>query len=385
LSQPIESYGFIGNMVSGALVGRDGSIDWLCLPHFDSDACFAALLGTPEQGRWLIAPPGDLKKTQRRYLPGTAILETTFETTEGVVAVTDFMPLTDDENYVDVVRLVRGVRGKVQMRMELIVRFGYGTIVPWVRRQDFGIRAIAGPDALELHTPVDLHGEDFTTVGEFSVGEGATVPFVLAYYPSHRPGARSRDWRQSLEQTEQFWAEWSERCHYECGPAPHWRDAVVRSLITLKCLTFQPTGGTIAAPTTSLPELPGGVRNWDYRFCWIRDATLILYALLTSGCRQEADAWREWLVRAAAGRPAELQAIYGIAGQRRLPELELPWLPGYEYSRPVRIGNAAFEQLQLDVYGELMDAMHVGRKFELETDGEAWRVQKVLLDHLARI
>ena len=371
MSQPIESYGFIGNMVSAALVGRDGSIDWLCLPHFDSDACFAALLGTPEHGRWLIAPQGETKLTKRRYLPGSAILETTFETAEGVVAVTDFMPLTDDEDYVEVVRLVRGVHGHVPMRMELIVRFGYGAIVPWVRRQDFGMRAIAGPDALELHTPVELHGEDFTTVGEFSVGAGASVPFVLAYRPSHRPGAPPRHWHQSLDETERFWAEWSERCSYEYEHAPHWREAVVRSLITLKCLSFQPTGGIIAAPTTSLPELPGGVRNWDYRFCWIRDATLILYALLTSGCRQEAHAWREWLVRAAAGRPAELQTIYGIAGQRRLTELELPWLPGYENSRPVRIGNAAFEQLQLDVYGELMDAMHVGRKFELDAHAES--------------
>jgi GH15 family glucan-1,4-alpha-glucosidase len=385
LSQPIESYGLIGNMVSAALVGRDGSIDWLCLPRFDSDACFAALLGTREHGRWLIAPQGEIKRTERRYLPGTAILETTFETATGVVAVTDFMPLAGDEEYVDVVRLVRGVRGKVSMRTELIVRFGYGAVVPWVRRQDFGISAIAGPDALELRTPVDLHGEDFTTVAEFSVGEGATVPFVLDYHPSYRPGARPPDWRQSLEETQRFWAEWSGRCRYENHPAPHWRDAVVRSLITLKCLSVQPTGGIIAAPTTSLPEQLGGVRNWDYRFCWIRDATLILYALLTSGYREEALAWREWLVRAAAGRPAELQTIYGIAGERRLTELELPWLPGYEGSRPVRTGNAAFEQLQLDVYGELMDAMHVGRRFELDAHEEAWRVQKVLLAHLAKV
>ena len=385
MSPPIESYGFIGNMVSGALVGRDGSIDWLCLPRFDSDACFAALLGTRDHGRWLIAPQGEIKSTERRYLPGTAILETMFETADGAVAVTDFMPLTDDEDYVDVVRLVRGVRGQVPMRMELIVRFGYGAIVPWVRRQDFGIRAIAGPDALELRTPVELHGKHFTTVSEFSVGEGATVPFVLAYHRSHRPGAPSRDCHQSLEETKQFWSEWSGRCHYENHPAPHWRDAVVRSLITLKCLSFGPTGGIIAAPTTSLPEQLGGVRNWDYRFCWIRDATLTLYALLTSGYREEALAWREWLVRAAAGRPAELQTIYGIAGERRLTELELPWLPGYAESRPVRIGNAAFEQLQIDVYGELMDALHVGRKFRLDPHHEAWRVQKVLLAHLAQV
>jgi GH15 family glucan-1,4-alpha-glucosidase len=385
LSQPIESYGLIGNMVSAALVGRDGSIDWLCLPHLDSEACFAALLGTPEHGRWLIAPQGETKRIERRYLPGTAILETTFETAEGVVAVTDFMPLTDDEDYLEVIRMVRGVHGHVLMRMELVVRFGYGAIVPWVRRQDFGLRAIAGPDALELRTPIELHGKDFTTVGEFSVGAGASVPFVLAYHPSHRPGASPRHWHQSFDETERFWSEWSQRCTYDHENAPQWREAVVRSLITLKCLQYQPTGGFIAAPTTSLPEQQGGVRNWDYRFCWIRDATLILYALLTSGCRGEAQIWREWLVRAAAGRPAELQTIYGIAGQRRLTELELPWLPGYDDSRPVRIGNAAFAQLQLDVYGELMDAMHVGRKFELEAHAESWRVQKSLIGHLARI
>jgi GH15 family glucan-1,4-alpha-glucosidase len=385
VSAPIESYGIIGNMVSAALVGRDGSIDWLCLPHFDSDACFAALLGTPEHGRWLIEPQGGGARTERRYLPGTAILETTFETADGAVTLTDFMPLTDDEDYVDVVRLVRGVRGHVPMRMELIVRFGYGQIVPWVRRQDFGIRAIAGPDALELRTPVELHGEDFRTLGEFNVGAGATVPFVLAYHRSHRPSAPPRDCRQSFEQTERFWSAWSGRCRYENHSAPHWHDAVVRSLITLKCLSVQPTGGIIAAPTTSLPEQLGGVRNWDYRFCWIRDATLTLYALLNSGYPEEALAWREWLVRAAAGRPAELQAIYGIAGERRLTELELPWLPGYEGSRPVRIGNAAFQQLQVDVYGELMDAMHVGRRFELEAHEEAWRVQKALLAHLAQV
>jgi GH15 family glucan-1,4-alpha-glucosidase len=385
LSQPIENYGFIGNMVSGALVGRDGSIDWLCLPHFDSDACFAALLGTPDHGRWLITPQSEIKRTDRRYLPGTAILETTFETDDGVAQVIDFMPRTADEEYVDVMRLVRGVRGRVRMRTELIVRFGYGSIVPWVRRQDFGISAIAGPDALELRTPVELRGEDFTTVGEFSVSEGATVPFMLDYHPSYRPGAPPSDCHDSLEDTARFWSEWSGRCHYGDDGPPHWRDAVVRSLITLKCLSFAPTGGIAAAPTTSLPERLGGVRNWDYRFCWIRDATLTLYALLTSGYPEEALAWREWLVRAAAGRPAELQAIYGLAGERRLTELELPWLPGYEDSRPVRIGNAAFAQLQIDVYGELMDAMHVGHKFEQQMHDDAWRVQKALLAHLASI
>jgi GH15 family glucan-1,4-alpha-glucosidase len=385
LSQPIENYGFIGNMVSGALVGRDGSIDWLCLPRFDSDACFAALLGTPEHGRWLIAPEGEVKRTARRYRPGTAILETSFETDEGEARVIDFMPRTDDLEHVDLIRVVQGVRGRVRMRSELIVRFGYGKVVPWVRRRDFGISAIAGPDAIELRTPVELRGEDFTTIGEFSVGEGAAVPFMLDYHPSYRPMAQPPDAFACLDETERFWTEWSGRCVYGDGAPPHWRDAVVRSLITLKCLSYQPTGGIIAAPTTSLPEQLGGVRNWDYRFCWIRDATLTLYALLNSGYRAEALAWREWLVRAAAGRPAELQAIYGIAGERRLTELELPWLPGYGDSRPVRIGNAAFEQLQIDVYGELMDVAHVGRKFDLEANLEAWRVQRALMEHLARI
>jgi GH15 family glucan-1,4-alpha-glucosidase len=385
LSQPIESYGFIGNMVSGALVGRDGSIDWLCLPRFDSDACFAALLGAPEHGRWLIAPQGEIRRTERRYRPGTAILETTFDTDEGAARVIDFMPRTEDVEHVDLIRVVQGVRGRVRMRTELIVRFGYGTVVPWVRRRDFGISAIAGPDALELRTPIELRGEDFTTIGAFSVGEGDAVPFMLDYHPSYRPCAPPADCSKSLEETERFWSEWSGRCTYGDHAPPHWRDAVVRSLITLKCLSYQPTGGIIAAPTTSLPERLGGVRNWDYRCCWIRDATLTLYALLNSGYRAEALAWREWLVRAAAGRPAELQAIYGIAGERRLTELELPWLPGYGGSRPVRIGNAAFEQLQIDVFGELMDVAHAGRKFELEANLEAWRVQKSLMDHLARI
>jgi GH15 family glucan-1,4-alpha-glucosidase len=392
VSQPIENYGFIGNMVSGALVGRDGSIDWLCLPRFDSDACFAALLGTPEHGRWLVAPDEEVRRTTRRYRPGTAILETTFETEGGAATVIDFMPLTDDEDYVDLVRVVRGDRGRVRMRTELIVRFGYGKNIPWVRRQEFGLRAIAGPDAVELHTHIDLRGEDFTTRGEFAVAEGESVPFILAYHPSHRPLSRARDCQQSLTETAAFWCEWSGACRFEREPDrgggggdDEWREAVTRSLITLKLLEYAPTGGIIAAPTTSLPEQIGGVRNWDYRFCWIRDATLTLYALLTSGYREEARAWREWLLRAEAGSPADLQIMYGIAGERRLTELELPWLPGYENSRPVRVGNAAYCQRQLDVYGELMDAMHVGRKFQLEVSDEAWRMQRVLMDNLERI
>ncbi|HET6466766.1 MAG TPA: glycoside hydrolase family 15 protein [Geminicoccaceae bacterium] len=387
MSQPIENYGFIGNMVSGALVGRDGSIDWLCLPRFDSDACFAALLGTPEHGRWLIAPDEEVRRTTRRYRPGTAILETTFETAGGAVTLIDFMPLTDDEDYVDVVRIVRGDRGRVPMRTELIVRFGYGRHVPWVRREEFGLRAIAGPDAVELHTHIDLRGENFTTLGEFAVGEGESVSFTLAYHPSHRPLSRARDCQQSLTETAAYWCEWSGGCRFEESPGwgGEWREAVARSLITLKLLEYAPTGGIIAAPTTSLPERLGGVRNWDYRYCWIRDATLTLYALLTSGYREEARAWREWLLRAEAGSPADLQIMYGIAGERRLMEFELPWLPGYENSRPVRVGNAAYCQRQIDVYGELMDAMHVARKFQLEVSDEAWRMQRVLMENLERI
>jgi GH15 family glucan-1,4-alpha-glucosidase len=384
VSQPIEHYGFIGDMVSGALVGLDGSIDWLCMPRFDSDACFAALLGTRDHGRWLIAPSGEIRRTSRSYRPGTAILETRFETEEGAVTLIDFMPLVRDDEQADVVRLVRGERGRVTMRVELIVRFGYGRIVPWVRRQDFGLSVVAGPDAIELRTPVALFGRDFRTHGTFTVEAGETVPFVFTYHPSHRASTPIADCERCLEETETFWRDWSVRCQLADGEEGRWRDAVERSLITLKCLSYLPTGGIIAAPTTSLPEQIGGVRNWDYRFCWIRDATLILYALLTSGYPEEARAWRAWLLRAAAGLPEELQIMYGIAGERRLPERELPWLPGYENSRPVRVGNAAHEQLQLDVYGELMDALHVGRKADLDVDEEAWRVQKVLMAHLAR-
>lgn len=384
MAKPIEDYGFIGNMLTGALIARDGSLDWLCLPRFDSDACFAALLGGPEHGRWQIAPAGEIVRTSRRYRPGTAILETTFETAEGRATVIDFMPFTDDERYVDVVRLVRGDAGKVRMRMELIMRFGYGRLVPWVRRQGYGLSAVTGPDALQLHTPVELHGANFTTTAEFSVGAGATVPFTLAYHPSHHPARLPENADQRLEQATRLWCDWSGRCQHERQEGHPWREAVVRSLITLKALTFQPTGGIVAAPTTSLPERLGGIRNWDYRFCWIRDATLTLYALLTSGYREEAEAWRHWLLRAAAGDPKQLQIMYGLGGERRLTEFDLPWLPGYAGSSPVRVGNAAHEQRQLDVQGELMDTLYVARKFHLEPDDDAWRFQKTMLEQLAR-
>ncbi|EAR22480.1 glycoside hydrolase family 15 protein [Nitrococcus mobilis] len=382
MSKAIEDYGFIGNTVSGALVARDGAIDWLCLPRFDSDACCAALLGGPEHGYWRIAPADALKCVTRRYRPQTAILETCFETAEGKVTLIDFMPFTDDEHYVDVIRLVRGDAGHVRMRMELCLRLGYGQVVPWVRSQEYGLSAVAGPDALQLHTPVELKGQNFTTVAEFSVGGEAVIPFTLAYHLSHRSARPAANAQTRLEETTARWHTWIGRCQFDCAEEHPWYEAVTRSLITLKTLTFSPTGGIVAAPTTSLPEHLGGTRNWDYRFCWIRDATLTLYALVSSGYRQEAYAWREWLLRAAAGDPKQLQIMYGLSGERRLTEVELPWLPGYEHSRPVRIGNAAFKQRQLDVPGELMDVLHAGRKLQFEHSEHSWRLQKTILRQL---
>ena len=382
MSRPIEDFGFIGNMLSCALVARDGSIDWLCLPRFDSDACFAALLGSNENGRWLIAPAGDIRRVTRRYRPGTTILETSFETATGAVTLIDFMPLAEDEEHVDVLRIVRGDSGTVEMRMELVLRFDYGRTAPWVRRTDYGIRAVAGPDAVELRTPVDLVGKDMRTYATFSVGAGAQVPFALTWHPSHRPATARWDPEGRLAETEKWWRQWADACSF-CSDQDHpWREAVTRSLVTLKALTFAPTGGIVAAPTTSLPETLGGERNWDYRYCWIRDATLTLLALLTSGYREEARAWREWILRAAAGHPEQLQIMYGLSGERRLTETELPWLSGYEASLPVRVGNAAYDQLQIDVYGELMDALHVGRKFMLEPSDASWGFQKLVLDDL---
>ncbi len=381
MALPIEDYGFISNMRTGALVGRDGSIDWLCLPRFDSGACFAALLGGPQNGRWLIAPKNGARRVTRCYRGDTMILETTFETGEGTVTLIDFLCVSEEDEYVELVRLVRGDRGKVRMATELIIRFDYGHIVPWVRREPDGMRAVAGPDAIHVRTPVPLHGKDFATVGEFDVAEGQIVPFVLDWYPSHTREADILDYAAALAKTESWWRNWCARCTVQ-GP---WREPVLRSLLTLKALTYNPTGGIIAAATTSLPEQIGGPRNWDYRFCWIRDATFTLYAFLTSGYVEEARAWRDWLLRAAAGRPSELQIMYGIAGERRLPELELPWLDGYEGSRPVRVGNAAHGQLQLDVYGELMDVMHVVRRFQGHTSDDAWKLQTTLMQELERI
>jgi pentatricopeptide repeat protein len=369
-------------MISAALVGRDGSIDWLCLPRFDSPACFAALLGDRENGRWSIAPAGD-HESKRSYYPGTAVLETRFKTHGGEAALIDFMPKTDDEDKVDVVRIVRGLRGSLDFSMELVLRFAYGTAVPWVRRRDYGISAIAGPDAVELHTLAKLEGRDLTTRAKFTVREGDSVPFTLSYHPSHKPPHFVPDTRESLNQTVTTWRAWSKRCHFDCSNA-RWNDAVIRSVITLKLLTYGPTGGIVAAPTTSLPEKLGGSRNWDYRYCWIRDSALTLYALLNAGYRDEAEGWRRWLLRATAGHPEQLRIMYGLSGERWLPELELPWLPGYEGSTPVRIGNMAASQRQLDVYGELIDVLHAARDAELATLEEAWSLQKTLLKDLER-
>jgi GH15 family glucan-1,4-alpha-glucosidase len=375
----IEDYGLIGDTFTAALVGRNGSIDWLCMPRFDSGACFAALLGGPENGHWRIAPVAEVRSTSRRYRDGTLILETEFETDTGAVAVTDFMPLPSTEDEVDVIRIVRGLRGEVPMRLEATFRFDYGHVVPWLRRRPYGLQAVAGPNALQLWSPVELHSEGFTTRAEFTVRAGQSVPFSLCWYRSHRPEPPVQHPEVLLECTDRWWRDWTGRCNYE-GP---WAEAVRRSLITLKGLTYSPTGGIVAAPTTSLPEEIGGERNWDYRYCWIRDATLTLYSLLNSGYTDEAVEWRRWLLRSAAGRPEEMQIMYGLAGERRLPELELPWLAGYEGSRPVRIGNAAQGQFQLDVYGELMDALHVARKYRIEPDLDAWRVQKALMGLIA--
>lgn len=383
-SRPLEDYGLIGNMVSAALVGRDGSIDWLCLPRFDSAACFAALLGGPQHGRWLIAPEDPARRISRRYLPNTAVIETCFETNGGTVTLTDFMPLTEDEEKIDLVRIVRGVRGETVMAMELVLRFNYGQAIPWVRRRDYGLSAVAGADAVELHTDVPLTGRNMKTAASFTVREGETVPFTLSYHRSHKVPHFVPDRTESLDRTVSWWRQWSKRCRF-ASDDESWRDAVMRSLITLKLLTYQPTGGIVAAPTTSLPEAIGGRRNWDYRYCWIRDSTLTLYALLNAGYREEAEAWRRWLLRAAAGHPEQLHIMYGISGERWLPENEVPWLPGYANSPPVRVGNLAVEQTQLDVYGELLDALHAAREAELSPLDEAWRMQTVLLEHVEKV
>jgi GH15 family glucan-1,4-alpha-glucosidase len=374
---PIEDYALIGSCHTAALVGRDGSIDWLCFPRFDSGACFAALLGEPGHGRWLIAPAAEVRSTRRKYRDGTLILETEFETSEGAVRIIDCMPISSERW--DVVRIVEGVNGRVAMRMELIIRFDYGSIVPWVRRLGDTLLATAGPDTLELRTAVAVHGENMKTVAEFHVSAGERTPFVLGYRPSYEAMREAVDPEQALAATEKEWRRWSGRCAYR----GRWRDAVVRSLITLKALTYGPTGGIIAAPTTSLPEQLHGVRNWDYRYCWLRDATFTLNALLLAGYHEEAVAWREWLLRAAAGCQENLQILYSVTGKRRLDEYEVGWLPGYGGAHPVRVGNAASKQFQLDVYGEVMDTLHLARAAGLEPEPAAWRIQVALLRFLA--
>lgn len=376
----IEDYAIIGDCETGALVSRAGSIDWLCWPRFDSGACFAAILGEPEHGRWLLAPADATARSTRRYRGDTLILETEYETAKGAVQVVDFMPLRGQN--ADLVRTITGKRGSVAMHTEVVFRFDYGGIVPWVSRLDDGsLRAIAGPDMLVLRSDVELHGEDLKTVGDFTVDEGQSISFVLTWGPSHLPPPTAVEPGPALEDTERFWREWSARCTYK----GEWRDAVMRSLLTLKALIYRPTGGIVAALTTSLPESLGGIRNWDYRFCWLRDATLTLLALMDAGYYDEAEAWRNWLLRAAAGSPSQVQIMYGLRGERHLREWEVPWLPGYEGSSPVRIGNAAHDQLQLDVYGEMMDALHQARVGGMKESVETWHLQRALIEHVSTI
>ena len=376
----IEDYALIGDCHTGALVGRDGSIDWLCWPRFDSEACFAALLGKPENGRWLIAPQARAARVSRRYRDRTLILETDFETAQGAVSVIDFMPVR--ESACHLVRIVVGRRGRVRMRMELVLRFNYGASVPWVSRlPDGALRAIAGPDMAVLRTSAPMKGEDLTTVSRFTVDAGESIPFVLSYGLSHLPIEAPGKVETMLKRTEAFWRQWTDRCSY----SGEWSEAVLRSLITLKALTYAPTGGIVAAPTTSLPERLGGVRNWDYRICWLRDATIVLLALINADYLEEAEAWRRWLQRAVAGSPEQAQIMYGVAGERRLDEWIVEWLPGYAHSSPVRIGNAAAGQFQLDVYGEVIDALHQARKAGLESDEVTWAIQRALLEHVASV
>jgi GH15 family glucan-1,4-alpha-glucosidase len=372
-STRIEDYALVGDSQTAALVSREGSIDWCCFPRFDSGACFAALLGRPDHGRWLLAPPMPVERTSRRYRHDTLILESIFSTAEGTVRAIDFMPPRQKTPHI--VRIVEGLDGRVPMRSELVIRLDFGHIVPWMRRLDDAVVAIAGPDALCLRTPVEAHGEEMTTVSEFVVESGDRIPFVLTWFPSHESVPEPIDPEQALGESETYWLDWAGTC----GHSGDYHEEIHQSLLVLKALTYAPTGGIVAAPTTSVPELLGGVRNWDYRFCWLRDATLTLLAMLNAGYRHEAEAWREWLLRAVAGNPADLQIMYGIAGERRLEEFELEWLPGYEHSKPVRIGNAASKQLQLDVYGEVVNALYQTVAHGAPPDDNAWSILLQLL------
>jgi GH15 family glucan-1,4-alpha-glucosidase len=380
VTQRIEDYALIGDCETGALIGVDGSIDWLCWPRFDSGACFAALLGGPEHGRWRIAPAGDVVRTERRYRGDSLILETTFVTASGSATVIDFMPPIGPQS--ELVRTVVGVSGEVAMHVELILRFSYGSLVPWVTRHGGnGLRAIAGPDMVVLNADVPLHGENLTSIADFTIRNGESKSFTLSWRPSHKRPPDPVDAEAALRETEEYWRDWSSKCRYD-GEI---RQPVLRSLLTLKALTYGPTGGIVAAATTSLPEELGGVRNWDYRLCWLRDATLTLVALMDAGYYDEARAWRDWLLRAAAGSPDQMQIMFGLGGERRLLEWEADWLPGYEGSRPVRIGNAAHSQLQLDVFGEVIDALHQARKGKMPESEDAWHLEVALLAHLERV
>jgi GH15 family glucan-1,4-alpha-glucosidase len=370
----LEDYGFIGDTHTGALIGINGSIDWLCTPRFASDACFAALLGSEKNGCWQISPKKPVRRAHHAYRQDTLILETTFETEDGAVRLIDYMPPRG--KFRDVVRIVEGIRGRVEMESKLIIRFDYGLTIPWVKQSPEGLVAVAGPNALVLRADVPTFGEDLSTLARFSVGEGERKSFILTWYPSHlEPPAPINSW-YSLTETENYWRKWAARCTYR----GEWREAVVRSLLTLKGLTYGPSGGIVAALTTSLPEKLGGVRNWDYRCCWLRDATFSLYSFMMAGYTEEAAAWSHWLLRAVAGDPAQLQIMYGASGERRLTEVKLTHLSGYENSSPVRIGNAASEQFQLDVYGEIMDAMHLAREMKIECDPAYWHLQRHLID-----
>jgi GH15 family glucan-1,4-alpha-glucosidase len=376
----IEDYALIGDCETAALCRNDGSIDWLCWPRFDSGACFASLVGTPENGCWKLAPAAVPTRVARRYRDKTLILETDFETPEGAITLVDFMPLRG--NHSQLIRLVQGKRGRVPVKMELTIRFDYGRSVPWVTQLEDGTtRAIAGPDMLALRTSAPLRGESLKTISEFSVSEGETVPFVLSYGASHGPVPPAIDAELALNQTEAYWLKWAEGGTYR-GP---WAEAVCRSLITLKALTYTPTGGIVASPTTSLPEKSRGARNWDYRFCWLRDATFTLLALMHAGYHYEAEEWQNWLLRAIAGSPAQVQIMYGVAGERHLAEWEVPWLSGYQGALPVRVGNAAVGQQQLDIYGELADALHQAREAKLPKNEPAIDLQRTLLEHLEQI
>ncbi|HEV3192922.1 MAG TPA: glycoside hydrolase family 15 protein [Polyangiaceae bacterium] len=377
MPQRIEDYALIGDCQTAALVGRNGSIDWLCLPRFDSPACFASLLGGPQHGHWTIAPRGRPHSVRRAYRDGSLILDTTFETDEGAVTLTDFMPIRGEVPRV--VRVVRGQRGRTPMRTQAAFRFDYGSVVPWVRKAGkTAVHAIAGPDSLRLQSEIPLRGENMTTVADFDVVEGQTRSFVLTWHPSHTGEPLPVDALDALRETERTWKRWASQCSYE----GEWDADVRRSLVTLKALTDSRTGAIVAAPTTSLPEELGGVRNWDYRYCWVRDATFTLLSLVHNGFLEEAQAWREWLLRAVAGDPSKLQIMYAVDGARRLEEREIPWLPGYEGSRPVRVGNAAFEQRQLDVYGEVIDALYQCDRYGIAPALDAWKLQRKLLEFL---